>query len=238
MLGVNVSTIIISYLIGLLTLITPWALKRFLDYKNKDRPIGKFWAPMLNGGLSIITPSEERESDIKSQVFDFLATSDIEKQFDRMFAGKYQRYTCESLSRDILTNNLLLVAGPIPNDVTKEVLERADTRYYFEGNDITDKMNADFCKKADIKNDIIVRDFGIITKCKNPFQKGRSVIIGSGCYGWGTWGALEALLNPQNLQFLSGKHDPYFQILVSVSVFRRLPEEPILIKDTYSPIGG
>lgn len=238
MLGVNVSIIIISYLIGLLTLITPWVIKRLLDYKNKLRPIGKFWGPMLNGGLSIITASEEREPEIKSQVFDFLATSDIEKEFDRMFAGKHRLCTCGSLSQDTLKKNMFLVGGPIPNDVTKEVLSSADTRYYFEGNDIRDKMSPDFCKKADIKNGIVVRDYGIITKCKNPFRQDRSVIIGSGCYGWGTWGALEALLNPQNLQFLSGKGDPYFQILVSVNVFRKLPQEPILMKDTYKSIGG
>jgi hypothetical protein len=233
-----VSQIIISYLTGLLTVLTPWAVRKFLDYKNRRRPFEKFWKPMFREGLSIITAAEEKESEIKSQVFDFLATSDAEKEFDRVFTGKYWRYTCDALAPDSLGRNLLLVGGPISNEVTKEIWKKADTRYYFEENDIRDKMNPDFSKKPNIENGIVVRDYGIITKCKNPFQQGRSVIVVSGCYGWGTWGSLETLLNPQNLKFLSEKGDLFFQVLVSINVFRKLPQRPILIKDTYISIGG
>ena len=238
MLGNSFSIIIMSYLAGLLSLATPWSINRFLNYMNNLRPIGKFWTPMLNGGLSIITAHEEKELEVKSQVFDFLAISDIKKEFDRMFAGKHCLFTCENLSQDALQKNMFLVGGPIPNAVTREVLSNEDIRYYFERNNIKDKMNPDFCKKAVIENNIVVRDYGIITKCENPFRQDRSVIIGSGCYGWGTWSALEALVNPQILQFLYGKGDPYFQILVSVNVFRKLPQEPILMGETYKSIGG
>lgn len=236
--SVSILRIIISYLIGLLTLLTPWSIRKFLYYKNKQRPTGKFWSPMFDKGLSIITATEEKEPEIKSQVFDFLAINDIEKEFHKTFLGKYWRYTCTAISPDALKRNLLLVAGPIPNDITREVLHRVDTRYTFRGNDIINKMDPNFSQKAEIENDIVVRDYGIITRCKNPFHGNRNVIIVSGCYGWGTWGALKALLDPQNLRFLSTKKAPYFQILVSVGVFRKLPQETILKKDTFITIGG
>lgn len=199
--------------------------------------MGKFWGDMFDGNLSIITASEEREPEIKSQVFDFLALSDAEKEFDRMYPDKYRRYTCTTLLPDTLNKNLLLVGGLIPNDITKEVFHRTDLRYTFQGNDIIDKIDPNFSQKAEIENGIVVRDYGIITKCKNPFCGNRNVIIVAGCYGWGTWGALEALLDSQNLRFLSGKKAPYFQILVSVGVFRKLPQEAILKKDTFITIG-
>ncbi len=245
----DIWTPVVSYIIGLLTLATPYGVSKFIRWKNTTRPFGRFWSPMVAGGLSIITAAEEREPEIKSQVFDFLAVNDAITKFKTFLGQEFVPFTCDATSTECLSRNLLLVGGPIPNDVSKELMKSPSVRYVFrvndspeslgklEGNDIVDRKDTGFVRRPEFEDSVVKQDCGIITKCANPFHSGRQAVIVAGCYGWGTWAALESLLNPKNLAFLLGKRARYFQVLVSVSVFRRLPQEPRLEESTFIKIG-
>jgi len=55
------------------------------------------------------------------------------------------------------------------------------------------------------------KDFGIITRIKNPFNPKKDSLIVCGCFGWGTKLCVDMLLDDDNLKILS--ENDYFQIL-------------------------
>jgi hypothetical protein len=220
-------------IIGLIIGFSPWIYNKVHYYRNTTRPFQKFWGSMFSGGLSIITTVEEREQVIKSQVLDYLAINDAEQVFKGLYPNKYHRYTCDENTRGMLNGNLLLVGGPIANDITSVLMKRVSLRYVFRDHEIIDTTTNSLICKATQETGMISEDYGIITRQINPYNKSKKVIMVTGCYGWGTWAALEALLEPKNMNFLSEKRAEFYQVLVSVNIHSRIPGVPILKTDTF-----
>lgn len=247
--AMDIWTAVVSYIVGLATLATPLGVSKFIRWRTTTRPFGRFWSPMMAGGLSIITAGEEREPVTKSQVFDFLAVNDATTRFRKFLGQEMVPFPCDATSTECLSRNLLSIGGPISNDISKELMKFPGIRYVFrindspellgevEGNDIVDRSDPGFLLRPEFEDSAVRQDWAIITKCANPFHSGREAIVVAGCYGWGTWAAVEALLNPKNLALLLARRAHYFQILTSVRVFRRLPQEPRLEESTFITIG-
>jgi hypothetical protein len=197
----------------------------------------KFWDPIFKGGLVIVTPDSEEEAKVKSQVFDFQGLDELKANIVfRYYKDTFKQATCLNVSNEWLHRNLLLVAGPIPNTITRHILnkENDSVRYYFEGNHIADKKNP----KGTIKGILGPQgypqiDYGIISKLRNPFNREKWVVIASGMYGWGTFAALLSLTKKDILDFLNQDTTKReFQVLIQTRVYNRLSEDPILIKES------
>jgi len=188
---------------------------------------------MFSPELSIITPEGEGGTGIKSQVFDFWATSDAENLFRKISRWHFKRYLCGEKTSCMLKGNLLLVGGPGANSITRDILERIPVRYKFNDDAIIDITNVNFYRKPDIKDNNLSKDYGVITKCYNPYNEKKYVIIAMGCYGWGTWASLKATLDPAIVKFLTKKNADLYQVLVSIEVYDKMPGEPKLEKDTF-----
>jgi hypothetical protein len=192
---------------------------------------------MLSGGLVIITPAQEEEPEIKSQVLDFQGLEVLKGVFQQYYPKLYKQTSCNDVNRDTLNNHLLLVAGPVANTVTKHILkpENNSVRYYFKDHSIVDKYHPEVSLTEELIQQGMYPefDYGIISFLKNPFNSKKHVIISSGVYGWGTYGGLLVISDKEKLKFLNettkGRD---FQVLVKVGIYKRLPEEPILLTDT------
>jgi hypothetical protein len=221
----------LSLVIGFLLGQGPWIIARARGYFATTRPIRKFLGPMFNGGLSIITTGGEWQSTTKSQFCDYVAANDAERIFQKQFRTRYSRYTDEEISGDVLKRNLLLVAGPLSNAVTKDVLARVNATYVLQDHDIVDKGDVTFCRKSELSaGGQIVKDYGVITKCLSPFNEDRGVIMAMGCHGWGTQAALAALFDPKVIDFLLQKKTECWEIVVFVNVMNRRAGKPVLEK--------
>lgn len=232
----------IDFLVGMLSEFAVKILTSLRIQRIARTPLTRFWDPMFVGGLRIITPYEEKEAEIKSQVLDFQGLAILREALEKHYRGRCVQTDCTNVSPEDLRRNLLLVAGPIPNEVTRHFLNPTNekVRYYFRGNDIVDGYNPDFALHVELQRRGMypVVDYGIISRLVNPFDRTKFVIISSGMYGWGTYAGLVALAKEDNLRFLlENARTGEFQILVKVGVFRRVPEEPILLKETLH-IGG
>lgn len=237
-------SILISFLIGLLVTGIPYAIHWLREWNSLKKPFKKFWTSMFIGGMTIITASEEREKIVRSQVLDFVALSDATREFNVYFKGKFDVETCDNMSQSSVRKNLLLVGGPIPNSMTKHLHEemgdvvtyafridkQPNTKGTRKGNQIINVHSSRVVRAPKFKGDLVVEDYGIITKYINPFNSERHIIIVEGCYGWGTWASLNVILNPRFLKLLLKEN--VFQVIVSVRMFNRTPGEPQLVPRT------
>lgn len=197
----------------------------------------RFWDPVLRGGLVIVTPAEEQEANIKSQVFDFQGLDELKSQvINKYYKGNYKQTTCDNISQEWLRRNLLLIAGPIPNTITRHILDQTNEsiRYYFDDHNVVDKKNPERTIQADLgAQGYPPVDYGIITKLRNPFNREKWVVIASGMFGWGTYAALVALSRKSILDVMrQHSANQGFQIIVKTRVYNRIPEEPILNQES------
>jgi predicted nucleotide-binding protein len=233
-----------------LTEVVPLALAKLRNSEKKST-FNQFWDPMFFGNLSIVTPKEEFERKIMSQANDYTAVTEATVEFLRDYNGKFSPFKCNNLGQESLNKNLLLVAGPKPNDITNSVMTEAtslnyvfrlidepNTRKKPEGGDIISRKDPSFVRKPNLiktrNGEMSGEDWGIITKCVNPFNKNRSVIMVTGCLGWGTWACLKALMDTENLKYLNKQKKENFQILVSVNLYKSTPNTPQVHKDSFT----
>lgn len=226
-----------EFFIGLLSDVAASLVMKLRIRKLFPNDYTRFWDPFFRSDLVIITPAEEIEPQIKSQVLDFQGLEVLKGIFQQYYRGRYKQTNCQDVSRNLLVENLLLVAGPIPNLLTRHILkpDKASVRYYFDDHVLRDKENPNLNLAEELDEDSMhpTTDYGIISSLKNPFNLKSRVIISSGVYGWGTYAGLVALSNKEILKYLT-EHadDKEFQILVKIGVYRRVPEDPVLLRDT------
>ena len=205
-------------------------------YATVSRPFRRFWGKLVTPSLSIVTSAEEAEPKIRSQIFDATAVADLEAFLKRLFPGKSRRYTCNESVIGMLNENVLLVGGPIANELTRDLFKKqTQLAYKFDGNDILNTATG--TKTApEFDGSDIVKDYGMITRCSNTFSEEKEALVVAGCYGWGTHAALNALLNSSYLKQLVKKKSPHFQVLVSVAVRKKLPVNPSLDLNSFVKI--
>jgi hypothetical protein len=234
-------SVLLAFL-GILVGAAPWVIPKAWYYFSTSKPTKRFWNPMFKqGGVSLITTAGKWQSPTLSQFCDFIAVIKAGTFFEKHFPGKYHLFTCEDNAPDVLTRNLILIAGPLSNSVTKHVLEKIKVRYTFKNHDIIDLSTGDYVRRSKIKDSNLpnsAEDYGIITKCVNPFNPNTRVIMAMGSHGWGTQAALEALFDPKNLNFLLAQNVDCYQLLISVAVHERHCGTAILETDSFVQIKG
>ena len=229
--------VISNFIVGLFSDIAASLVLKLRFRKLFPNEYTRFWDPLFSDDLIIVTPAEEIEPQIKSQVLDFQGLDELKQVFQRYYRNRYKQTSCDGVSREMLKRNLLLVAGPIANNLTKHILkpESLAVRYYFEGHDLIDKKFPDRQYPVQMIEDGISPsvDFGIISKFINPFNPEKNVLISSGVFGWGTYAGLVLLSKKESLKFLyTNVGKKQFQILLRVGVYQRVPEDPVFIPET------
>jgi hypothetical protein len=97
--------------------------------------------------------------------------------------------------------HLVLIGYPDTNPVTRRVLAKLAPPIVFKGHEIVDTASG-VSWTARIENGEVVRDFGYITKVKNPFAPHSRILILAGSHTYGMSAAAE-YFDPANLLDLS-----------------------------------
>ncbi|MEH7223193.1 hypothetical protein V7112_05200, partial [Bacillus sp. JJ1566] len=113
---------------------------------------------------------------------DYKNTTDIEEEFHY-----------ESNIR----NHLVSIGGPVHNPLTHKLLELINSPITFDNisHEIVDK-NTGTQYIAEVRDEFIIKDYGLIIRTNNPFNKERTVTILAGSRTYGTLSSAEALTMP------------------------------------------
>ena len=125
--------------------------------------------------------------------------------------------------------NLVLLGSGASNALTKRLCDSQEGRWrfccLFDPSSMQDRSIYDHLQKVKYETEFVdnrvARDYGVLTKVRNPFNSRYWVIIASGNYGFGTLAALRVVIDIDDLSTLSFRLDSEFQLLVSVQVTGR-----------------
>jgi len=207
-----------------------------LKHCYNDRHLRKFFKKLSREETIFVVPPVDVDPELKgTQVFDFLGLMDLQNTFNKL-GYKFKIARSDKISEDELRHNLISVGGPISNEVTKFLLEQGELIY--TGTYSTEPPKRFIYSKEDPKlkfepsrNDkgLITRDYGLITRMRNPYNRSKDVIVACGCYGWGTQAAIRILKDVGSLSYLN-RAGQWFQVVCYCDIDEnKVGTEPCLL---------
>jgi hypothetical protein len=143
----------------------------------------------------------------------------------RDFAVSY----ADRLDGDSLKTNLILIGGPHPNAISKEVFTRINSTLRFGnparfGSAIYDS-STDTSYAPLIDSGEILKDYGLILKTSNPFAPSKQVLLIAGSFGYGTWAGVRFAMSKEfvtNQVVAEGKP---LECLIETDILRGTPQD-------------
>lgn len=228
----GLETYIWSYLIGIVSGITPLIGYKLYRYFTIRRPMKKLWKEYISketyGILSCSDLVIDTDS-ISTGLYDALALSEIRELLSSFPNTSFQAYSCKRYPPYLNQNNIILFGGPISNDLVNDIMiEKKRTFLQFQDHTIINtKNNKRFEPK--IRNNRITKDFGIIIKIKSPYNSNLNLIIVAGCFDYGTFLSGKILANPESAkEILRIVGTDYFEIVVSGDIIEGTPQTPVI----------
>jgi hypothetical protein len=128
-------------------------------------------------------------------------------------------------------DNLVLLGSSASNALSRRLNEAGSDQWRFQctfnaetmgDRAVVDRVTgARYATKLDDKGIVTDRDYGILTKVRNPFHPRCWIIMAAGNYGFGTLGALRIATEPMDLASLPFGLHSEFQVAVEVPVTGR-----------------
>lgn len=134
----------------------------------------------------------------------------------------------DHLASEQLTSNLVLVGGPDANKSTRELVDRI--QHSMTPGDI-DQREVQFSDQVSGKTYVPSLggdgrrgvDYAYIVKARNPLNAKKEVLIISGCFGYGTWGAVRLAISDEFLALGAVRGGDDFEAVVRCEVVDASP---------------
>ena len=211
------------------------------QYRKVKKPIRKFFKKLGKSVIFVLPPADVDPLITGTQISDFLGAMKLQSFLKELSYDVETRRANNLSEKELKEHNLIVVGGPISNKVTKTLFKSKEIIYKFggpDGHDIIDSKTGKV-RYSPIINDEqrVERDYGILTRIKNPYNKNKDAIIASGCFGWGTYASLIIMGDAKLLEYIKNninfKKNPYFQVIVSTMIDEdKVPLEPEIIQKT------
>lgn len=167
---------------------------------RRDSPafLPSYLRPLVKDGftsvLGSIRTSDSSEPTGLIGLGDAIGLADIRTYFDTIGIREFPVRLSEFAPGETLRGNLLLLGGPSPNAMTREVLDNVRTN--IEGAPqpdgtfgLRDRQTGITYMPAFSEEGRIQRDVGVIISSPNPFDAQHRSIVIYGITGYGTWAA-------------------------------------------------
>lgn len=198
--------------------IVPSGILKLARYVKSDRHVLAFWKPLTKPPITAVLPPVDIDSEGGGTlVFDFLALLEAQallaSQGKRIEVSRADR--CSESDRRA---SLLSFGGPIPNPLTKHLMTARNLVYVMDGHAITSVRDRNL--RIEVERTVqgaVSRDYGLITRIRNPYNPERQALMVFGCYGWGTQAAYRVLTDPASLRLIN-QQGPFFQAICCCDV--------------------
>jgi len=200
----------------------------------------QLWHPFLNSEFKVVI-SHYSNQKFKDQGYqstgfreqggfmaygDAMATATLQAFFESAGITKFSIVSDENIQGDDLKNNLILIGGPIANVITKQVMEKVNTSFKFEGKDgaIKDSVTKrNYIPNFDRQPNEQSIDYSLVIFTYNPFDPTKKVIIIAGSLAFGTWAGARYLISRLSKK-LAPKGRTNFECLLETDVMFETPQ--------------
>lgn len=136
--------------------------------------------------------------------------------------AKIFRHTSANVPSDVLESNLVLIGGPLTNDVTKDMMTELAVACRYVDDDLaicfeTKSGSFQAASKKD-SSGMLIEDAGYFGRFRNPFLRDHRIVMCQGCHTFGTLSACNLLSDShQALENIKSIERKYEQALNSVN---------------------
>jgi hypothetical protein len=180
----------------------------------------RFFDTLAGDEVLILLPPHDVDKVVPgTAIHTFFGVMELSEALTRQ-GYRVRKERADQVGGDALRMPLISAAGPVSSKVSKFLLEQPEIIYSFgglDGHTILSNRNPEFTIDAVRAGEVVTRDFGVVTRMRNPYNKDSDAIVVSGCFGWGTQAALRVLTDTESLEFLTtmGRH---FQVICTCLV--------------------
>lgn len=181
---------------------------RVLSYIRKNRPVKRFWLPILSGNTVIILPNP-RSTRLGGgpSMWDSVGLAYLVHCITSIHPLEKLKIVPSSFtSGEMMNENLILIASPYSNEHVGNIFAspKLTTEARFESNILLYKDKKYEYSYDNEKNEGV--DYALILVIPNPYNPNKTAVILAGCAGFGTYEAQKFISTPNNLRkILKGK---------------------------------
>ena len=225
---INLLSALIFFLLGVVS-------KSIFDTIRKKNPVRSFWGECLKSSVNIIVPSGPENYDefsFHTGYSDLTAAAEI-KALLTSHHKKPKEIRILEVKHDgnRLKENLVLIGGPVTNEITMRIFQDIAVPFSFMGHTLIDNLNSKEYKPKSDTNGQVLEDYGLVLRNVNPYNKQKEIIIIAGCYGHGTYSGAVAVTDYEILRDINRKVKPKSRgILVKSHVIHEIPQKPDLVE--------
>jgi S-layer family protein len=235
-IGINLLVALIGFGFG-------WVWQRARE-AIRFRGARRFWKPFLKEKTLVVIPRvfrSEREQIGTVRVGTANSIMELNAYFRILGTDNINiAYTDYSLEGDSLKSNLILIGGPLAHAITKEVLARINSALQFKEtapatgglyNSETGKFYETIFRDHLSENNLkeVSKDYAMILKTVNPFDKSKLVLLIAGNFDYGTWAGVRFTMSKEfieNKLVTSGKP---IEALIETDILRGSPQSIRLV---------
>lgn len=203
-----------------------FASRVYMNHRHK-KLLKWFWTDYLNDEFIVVIPQKDIDELVEgTQYLDFLGKDVLLENLRSNFGPlEHKIRPVQKVVQDDYEHDIISIAGPIPNDVTAEILDSPEIVYKFrEAGDSYSHNIVGESPDGEVDlfpmlqgQDNVQVDFGIITKTRDARNETTLISVAGG-FGWGTYAGCELLTDLETLQYIKEKEIEYFQAVYAVRV--------------------
>jgi hypothetical protein len=178
------------------------------DLMRKRGAARLFWDVCLTSPVNIITPSPPATyrgssyylgysaANALATVSSLLSIFNKAPEGIRPFEAKYTHGRMEE--------NLVLLGGPITNQITQRMMDDFDIPFSFKNHTLIDKRRGNIYQPK-VGQDGIQTDYGFVLRMANPYNSKKMLVIIAGCHGYGTYAGSRIVTDQDSLRAITKK---------------------------------
>lgn len=215
-----------------------WVLRR-VKTTIKMRHAVRFWRPFLGENVAVVVAAFMTFEDFEPSGFiglgDAMGFAELRTLFHDLGVRDLRAVNSTDLV-GALRQNLIVIGGPNGNVAAAELFKALQPNFSFDypptgGVVITDRLSQDVFRPSQDTDSRSGQDFGIILRTENPLEPECRVIVVAGCYGFGTWGALQHLLADSLKSVHAAElRTPSYECVVRVRVAANAPQHTQVVR--------
>lgn len=196
-----------------------WTAETPVDLASYAGKVRFFEAFANDPVVFVLSPKDVDPVLRGTAIHTFMGTMELHEALTKR-GHKLSRETADKMGAASKKQHLIVIGGPIPNKLSRYLLGQPEIVYGFGGADghaIVREEEGGFEITPERDGEVVTRDFGLLTRMKNPYDRSKDAIVACGGFGWGTQAALRLLTDSASLDFLTS-FGRYFQVVCTCVV--------------------
>lgn len=201
--------------------------KKAFEIYHNILPAKRVWKLPKMPKVNVITANtphetriDEKEYALTGYVSEYMAADSITSCIEKLYKNVSVQIDMEHFFdyRNI-TNNMIIIGGPVNNPLSKKLFADMDFPYSFEGFTIVNKHNQ--TRYTPVINQYIEKDYAYVANFQNPYNEENRILLFAGCRSLGCYAGAKALSkhyqNPLLQNFLKTNEDKNYAFIVETN---------------------